>query len=147
ALGDLDNDGDMDVVVNNLNAVASLYRNDGTAARIAVRLKGLPPNTAGIGARLRLVGGSITQSQEMICGGRYLSGDQAMRVFAADPDPGKPMRLEVTWRNGDQSTLTNIQPNRIYEVDQAGATRNSEIRIQKSEAKPIFKDVSALLGH
>jgi len=46
----------------------------------------LPPNAQGIGARIRLIGGSITQSQEMICGGRYLSGDQAMRVFAADPD-------------------------------------------------------------
>ena len=32
------------------------------------------------------MGGAITQSQEMICGGRYLSGDQATRVFAADPD-------------------------------------------------------------
>ena len=40
AVGDLDNDGDLDVVVNNLNAAASLYRNDATAGRIAVRLPG-----------------------------------------------------------------------------------------------------------
>src|SRR5207244_3008946 len=106
---------------NNLNAAASLYRNDASAGRIAVRLKGLPPNTQGIGARLRLVGDTVTQSQEMICGGRYLSGDQAMRVFAAGPDSGKPMRLEVQWRNAQQSTITNLQANRIYEVDQASA--------------------------
>src|SRR5439155_7814894 len=129
ALGDLDNDGDLDVVVNNLNAVASLYRNDGTAARIAVRLKGLAPNTAGIGARIRLIGGSLTQSQEMICGGRYLSADQAMRVFAADPKPGKPMRLEVRWRNGDQSTIPNVQPNRIYEVEQGKPVVSSPLSV------------------
>jgi len=54
ALGDLDNDGDMDVVVNNLNAAASLYRNEATAGRVAVRLNGAPPNTQGTGARIRL---------------------------------------------------------------------------------------------
>ncbi|HTL55725.1 MAG TPA: VCBS repeat-containing protein [Candidatus Limnocylindrales bacterium] len=148
ALGDLDNDGDMDLVVNNLNQVVSLYRNNAAAGRIAVRLKGLPPNNQGIGARIRLVGGAITQSQEMICGGRYLSGDQAMRVFAADPDSSKPMRLEVKWRNGTLSTITNVQANRIYEVDQSGAVAEASIATNKNtEPKPFFKDVSSLVGH
>src|SRR5439155_20866985 len=123
ALGDLDNDGDLDVVVNNLNAPASLYRNNATAGRVAVRLKGVPPNTQGVGARIRLVGGPVTQGQEMICGGRYLSGDQAMRAFAANTDSTKPMRLEVKWRNGHESIVSNVQPNRIYELDEANSFR------------------------
>jgi hypothetical protein len=83
----------------------------------------------------------------MICGGRYLSGDQAMRVFAADPDSSKPMRLEVKWRNGTESTLPNIRPNHIYEVDEAGALPRSQVSNQSPAANPFFKDVSSMLGH
>lgn len=146
ALGDLDNDGDLDVVVNNLNGPAGLYRNDAAAGRIAVRLKGTPPNTAGTGARIRLVGGGLTQSQEMMCGGRYLSGDQAMRVFAADPDPGKPMRLEVTWRNGTRSAVPDVKPNRVYEIDQASAGP-APAPSPRTDPDPYFSDASGLVGH
>ena len=147
ALGDLDNDGDWDLVVNNLNEAPSLYRNDATAGRVAVRLKGLPPNTQATGARIQLVGGSLTQSQEMICGGRYLSGDQAVRVFAAalDSPDRSGLRLEVTWRNGDQSILTNVQANRIYEVDQRSSLKRESAVAAK--AAPFFTEVSSLLGH
>ncbi len=136
ALADLDNDGDLDVVVNNLNDVASLYRNDSGAARVAVRLKGSIGNTAGIGAKIRLVGGTITQSQEMIAGGRYLSGDQAMRVFAANG----ASRLEVTWRTGSESTITNVQANRIYEIGVESAVKVE--RVAKEVPKPFFKEMA-----
>src|SRR5262245_19494704 len=161
ALGDLDNDGDLDVVVNNLNTAASLYRNDTTAARVAVRLKGLPPNTQGIGARLQFVGRSLTHGQEIICGGRYLSCDQAVRVFAADANSETPMQLEVKWRNGDQSTITNVQPNRIYEVDQGKSVVGRPLSVvsrptglprtpdngPRTNRQPFFQDISALIGH
>jgi hypothetical protein len=145
ALGDLDNDGDLDVVVNNLNAVASLYRNESSAGRIGVRLKGLPPNTQGIGARIRLVGSSLTQSQEMICGGRYLSGDQAMRVFAASPSAGEPLRLEVRWRSG-RSTVTGVEANRIYELREPAEVTPAEAALA-TPVKPQFMDVSAMVAH
>jgi hypothetical protein len=141
ALGDLDNDGDLDVVVNDLNAPASLYRNETSAPRIAVRLKGKAPNTSGIGARIQLVGASLTQSQEMICAGRYLSCDQALRVFAADPKTNNPMRLEIRWRNGEQTTLTNLEANRIYQIDQ-GASVSSRAPNSTAVQEPFFREVA-----
>ncbi len=146
AQGDLDNDGDLDLVVNNLNETATLYRNDATAGRVAVRLKGLPPNTQGIGARIQLASSAFTQAQEMISGGRYLSGDQEMRVFAAGPNSNAPMRLEIRWRNGTESVIHDVRPNYIYEISEpAGAAKNPRTNAPLPE--PIFADVSTLLNH
>jgi hypothetical protein len=146
ALGDLDNDGDFDLVVNNLNEAASLYRNDATAGRVMVRLQGQPPNTQGIGARVTLVGGSLTQAQEMICGGRYLSGDQVVRVFAADADSKTPMRLEVRWRNGSRSTVADVLPNRLYEISQPASTGRVDLA-RAVRPEPMFAEATAMIGH
>ena len=82
ALGDLDADGDLDVVVNNLNASAGLYRNNAGAPRVKVRLVGASGNPRGGGARISLISDVSEQSQEVLIGGRYLSGDTGERTFA-----------------------------------------------------------------
>jgi hypothetical protein len=136
-LADLDGDGDLDVVVNNLNGAAGLYRNESVAPRVAVRLKGQPPNTRGIGAKLWLYGGAVPmQSQEMICGGRYLSSDDPMRVFAAG-SLSHEMRIEVRWRSGKRSVVNGVRANRIYEVEeaQAEAIENIEHRTSNVERR------------
>src|SRR5205814_4908430 len=69
-LADLDNDGDLDVVINTLNAEAEIYRNDAPAKRIAVRLRSKTRNTRGVGARVLVKQGRFVQAQEIICGGR-----------------------------------------------------------------------------
>ncbi len=146
ALADLDGDGDLDVVINNLNEAPSLYRNDATAGRVAVRLRGLPPNVQGIGARIQLSGGAVTQSQEMICGGRYLSCDQALRVFAADASSDRPLQVEVRWRDG-QRTTTPVSPNQLVEIVQPPPGPEVAARPEAPLEPPYFSDVSALLGH
>jgi len=118
ACGDLDGDGAIDLVVNNLNGAAGIYRNESNAPRVAVRLKGLAPNTRGIGAAIRVYGGAVPmQSQEMICGGRYLSGDDAIRVFAAGGLTNE-MRIEVNWRSGKRTVVNKVRGNRLYEFDE-----------------------------
>lgn len=128
ALADIDGDGDLDVAINCANASPLIYRNDGSAPRVAVRLKGLPPNTQGIGAKVKLLGGAVPmQSQEMICGGRYLSGDQPMRVFAAGSLTNE-MKIEVTWRSGRRTVVNGVKANRIYEIAEPAAIKDRNPR-------------------
>ena len=145
ALADLDNDGDLDVVVNNMNAAAGIYRNEATAPRIAIRLKGIAPNGAGTGAKVNVFGGPVDQTQEFLCGGRYLSHDDAVRVFAAGMVTNE-LAIEVTWRSGKKSTVRGAKPNRVYEIHEASATPAIQ-SAARTNAAPLFEDVSHLIGH
>lgn len=160
-LADLDSDGDLDLVSNTMNGPAGLYRNETAAPRVAVRLKGLAPNTRGIGAKIELFGGPVYQVQEMICGGRYCSSDDAIRTFAAGAS-GRPLSLAVTWRSGKRSVIRGVMANRLYEVNESAAPESapSEPRPIRGEwlsaageadpkqaGRPMFRDISAQLGH
>jgi hypothetical protein len=145
ALADLDNDGDLDVVVNNMREPAGVYRNETIAPRVGVRLIGIPPNIQGIGAKVELRGGAVPiQSQEVASGGRYASGDDPMLVFA--PGSAKQgMTLKVTWRNGNENLVETIRPNCLYEVYESGAKKPAGT--SASVEQPFFEDVSARLKH
>lgn len=145
ALADLDNDGDLDVVVNCLEDGPLILRNDSNRPRVAVRLRGLPPNTRGIGSKVKVIqAGLPAQSQEIMCGGHYLSGDDPLRVFAA-ANSDTDLTIEVDWRSGRRSVITHAQANRIYEIDEAQAQPSQ--RPIPVQPLPLFTDASGLLGH
>ena len=103
ALGDLDNDGDLDVVVNHFNAPAGMYRNEAQGGRVSVVLQGQAPNVQAVGAVLRFAwtgrsNAVPVQLAQVTAGGRYLSGDAPGKTFAAlGAGSG---RLEVRWPSG-----------------------------------------------
>jgi hypothetical protein len=137
ALADLDNDGDLDVVMNNFNAPATLHRNNASAARVAVRLKG-----QGIGAKIKVLGGTVPQSQEVISGGRYMSSDEAVRTFATG---GGEMAIEVTWRSGKRSVVSGVKVNRIYEIAETGAIENPKPEVRSPNT--LFVDATRSINH
>ena len=146
ALADLDNDGDLDAVLNCFNAPAQLLRNDAPGRRVSVRLRGAGANTRGIGARVTLRGGAVpVQTQEMVSGGKYLSCDEALRVFAAGTGA---MELEIIWRSGARTVVTNVQPDAIYEVAETpDQLRSAAPAAAVAKSAPLFENDSARLNH
>lgn len=151
AAGDLDGDGDLDVVINRLDAPVRLLRNDSRAPRVAVRLLGRGENTRGIGAKVRLSGGSLpVQEREVAAGGLYLSSAEPLTVFAAEES--RALTLEVEWPGGVGSVVSDVAANRIYEIREEGPwepanTGDGPDREASADPGPLFVDRSDRLGH
>jgi enediyne biosynthesis protein E4 len=146
ALADLDGDGDLDLIVNNLNAVAGLYENLTTRPRVAVRLIGRAPNTGAIGAQVTLLGGAVPrQTAEVISGGRYLSGADTALCFAAGTLTNR-MEIEVRWRNGGRTRIPNVRANTRYEFTEP-ADAPATGRPAPTNPPPLFADVSRRIDH
>ena len=144
AVADLDGDGDQDVVINRLNSPAAVLRNDATAARVAVRLRGAAPNTAGIGSRVRVLGGPVSvQEREIVSGGLYLSSSDASLTFATGATAH--VRIEVEWRDGRRSVIDSAVPNHEYEIAEPQTTHDAR-RTTHELSKPLFEDATAQLG-
>jgi hypothetical protein len=121
ATGDFDGDGDQDVVINRLNRPVGIYRNEGQAPRLAVRLAGRAPNTGGIGAKVEVTpeGGAVpVQETSVIAGGEYVSDSGETLTFAMGKAEAATIRVE--WPTGEE-TVVEGQEGRMYEIRQPGA--------------------------
>ncbi len=145
ALGDLDGDGALDVVVTRLDAPSVVYRNTSAAPRISVRLRGSGANTQGIGAVITVRSPALpVQSREVTSGGYYLSGSDAQLTFAAHPDSAS--QITVRWRSGRVSTIALAASNRLYEIDEAGAVEGTPARDSSAKRPALFADATPLLA-
>jgi hypothetical protein len=121
ATGDFDGDGDRDVVINRLNRPVGIYRNEGEAPRVAVRLAGRAPNTGGIGSKVKVEpeGGAVpVQEATVIAGGEYVSDSGGTLTFATGE--AEEVTIRVRWPTGEE-TVVEGRAGRIYEVRQPGA--------------------------
>jgi len=116
AVGDFDNDGDLDAVVNCVNDVPQLLRCDSALKNnwIKLKLTGAKSNRSAIGARVYCATGKHRQMDEVRSGGSYLSQSDLRLHFglaqagAAD--------IEVHWPSGTVDKFAEVAANRIYRV-------------------------------
>jgi enediyne biosynthesis protein E4 len=115
AFADFDNDGDIDIVVNNVHDAPDLYRLDQTGERhwIALKLVGTQSNRSAIGARVRLVTAEGAQLQEVRGGGSYYSQND-LRVHFGLGGARAIERIEVRWPNGREETWTELPIDRLH---------------------------------
>jgi hypothetical protein len=123
AFADLDNDGDIDVVVNNMHAAPDLFRLDShTGAHwTTVKLVGTRSNRSAIGARVRLFTDGAMQVQEVRGGGSYYSQND-LRVHFGLGRSTAVERLEIRWPNGLEEQWTNLEANRIITLTEGSGT-------------------------
>jgi len=117
AFGDIDNDGDVDVVINNLDGPPQVLRNDGGNAGNSVLIKtvGVKSNRDGIGGRVKIVSGDLTQIAEVYSGGSYLSQSDFRLHFGLEKRT-KVNLIEVHWPSGTVDKISDAGVNRIITI-------------------------------
>jgi hypothetical protein len=119
AFGDFDNDGDIDILIINLNEPPSLLRNDlsGKANWIKVKLEGVKSNRSAIGARVLVHYGGKTQAQAVLSQSSFFSCSDSRLHFGLGNSTSAD--IDVYWPSGLHETLKQIPTNRLITIKEA----------------------------
>ncbi|MEM9526140.1 MAG: FG-GAP-like repeat-containing protein, partial [Bacteroidota bacterium] len=140
AYGDLDNDGDLDLVINNLEEEAFLYRNDGAEGDyLRINLQGPDGNVYGLGAKVYLTqqGGEQLQTQNTVRG--YLSSVEPKVHFGLG-DLGAVLKVRVRWPDGKESIVENPAINQELTIDYAEA---QPVDFPIASTRPMMREITA----
>jgi len=114
AVADVDDDGDLDLLVLNLNGAARLYRNDGgnTGHWLMIRTVGTSSNRDGIGARIRVTADGPTQTRDIRSSSGYLSQSDPRAHFGLG-SATKATKVEIRWPSGITQIFTDVEANQV----------------------------------
>ena len=126
AVGDVDNDGDVDIVISNVNAPPDLFRTDTEAGRhwLLVKLTGTTSNRSAIGARVGCTAGGMTQWEEVRGGGSYISQND-LRVHFGLGETTKVDRLWVRWPSGLEEEWRELAADQILPLREGSGRKAS----------------------
>ena len=115
AFADFDNDGDVDIIVNNVHDTPDFYRLDRTSAAhwIGVQLTGTESNRSAIGARVRVVIPGAVLRQDVRGGGSYYSQNDLRQYFGLGA-AARVERVEVRWPNGREESWRDLAVDRLH---------------------------------
>ena len=139
AYSDLDNDGDLDLVVNNINRAAFVYQNESNAAtnHLKVRLKGAGKNTDGLGALITVFNKGKQQCLEQMPSKGYLSSVSQNLHFGLGKDKMVDS-VRVVWLSGKQQVLTKVAANQQMVLVESDA---KDTYRKPLDVKPIFTEI------
>ncbi|MEO6704693.1 MAG: FG-GAP-like repeat-containing protein, partial [Ginsengibacter sp.] len=147
AYADLDNDGDMDIVINNINDEASVYKNnsrDSPKSRsnyLAVKLKGDSSNSNGLGSWIELHYAGKQQVYEQSPYRGYLSTIQLEPHFGLG-NVSEIDTLIIKWPDGKEQLLQHVSANQTITVDKRDAKDTRSFTNAESVKNSLFKDIS-----
>jgi enediyne biosynthesis protein E4 len=143
AYGDLDNDGDLDLVVNNVNMESFVYRNNSEKNKanhfVKVKLKGDNQNKFAIGSVVELYSGKEIIRQELIPSRGFQSSIDYVMTFGLGNK--KIDSLQVIWPNGKSQTIKKVVTNSTINLSIGDA--KTEYVIKKIQPKALFKEVKS----
>jgi enediyne biosynthesis protein E4 len=115
AVGDLFNDGHMELVIENLEGSPTILRPEGASqnAWISLTLQGTRSNRLALNARVRVTAGDLVQTDEVRSGGSYISQNDLRLHFGLGTHDHVD-KVEVFWPSGSQDTYTQLAANRFY---------------------------------
>jgi hypothetical protein len=117
AFGDYDNDGDIDIFINNSNQTADLLRNDGGNQNnwLMIKTIGVKSNRDGIGTRIKVISGSLSQIKEVKSGSGYLSQSDLRVLFGLGAHT-KADLVELRWPSGLVERIQDVKAKQILTV-------------------------------
>lgn len=143
AYADLDNDGDLDLIINNINQEAFIYRNEASQraanAYLKIKLEGSNSDRFGVGAKVELTTseGQVFY-QEMVPGRGYLSVVEPVLHFGLGSVA--QVSLRVDWPDGSTQSLASVSTNQTLTLKQEDAT--AQPPTVEDESIPLFTEVS-----
>jgi hypothetical protein len=130
AFGDVDNDGDVDALVMNMNEPPSLLRNDYRGANnwLGVRLEGTVSNRSAIGATIVLTSNGVRQARAVLSQSSYYSHDD-LRLHFGLGSARQADQLDISWPSGRTETLKNIPARQIVHITEGSSGATQPIRL------------------
>lgn len=129
AVGDLFNNGRMDMVIENLQGQPTILRPEGGPANhwISFQLEGAKSNRLALNARVKITAGDLVQTSEVRSGGSYLSQSD-LRVHFGLGDKQRVDKVEIFWPEGATETLTSLVADHFYCVkERKGVVQPGEV--------------------